>query len=330
MNLWPPGIAGSFIVVVATALALVIPLGCKRPREAGVQELPPVTVEAITVAPRNVPETYDVVGTVRPRISATVAAKLTAAILAIPVNPGSAVNAGDPLAQLDDREARAEFERAESEYARNQQLLADSVVTQAEFDSSEERFQVAKAALSHTTITAPFDGIVAEKLCDVGDLATPGRPLFVVDQPTAFRLEMHVPERFAAVVKVGTTFRVLIEATGQAADGVVGEVVPVTDPATRTFLVKVDLPPQEGLKSGMFGRAQLVVGERAGFFVPQSAVRERGQLSYVYVVHDGRARMRLVKTGKTIGDQIELLSGVQGGETIVLSGEVADGQRVSL
>jgi RND family efflux transporter MFP subunit len=311
---------------------LFLSAGCGRKEQRTTAELPPVQARTIEIQPQKVPETYDVVGTVRPKMSATVAAKLTAVIQTIAVKPGDTVKIGDPLAQLDDREARAEFERAQSEFDRSKSLLETEATTRAEFDAVEARYRVAKANLSYTSIAAPFDGIVSEKLCDAGDLATPGKPLFRVEQPTDFRLEAYVPERFSTAVQVGTKVRVVVEAVGGDCEGTVGEVIPVTDPATRSFLVKVDLQPSKPLKSGMFGRARIVVGERTGFFVPKSAVKERGQLTFVYVVNEGRAQMRLVKPGKVSGEQVELLSGVQGGEKVIVvpNSDIFDGQRVSL
>jgi RND family efflux transporter MFP subunit len=305
--------------------------GCKRDHEQTAIDVPPIKVQILAIAPQKVPETYDVVGTVRPKVSATIAAKLTAVILSISVKPGDTIKAGAPLAQLDDREARAEFERAQAEYDRFKKLLQDQAVTKAEFDAIEARYRVAKASLSYAAITAPFDGIVAEKMCDVGDLATPGKALFNMEQPADFRLEAYVPERFAAAVSVGTPVKVSVEAVGGECDGVVAEVIPTSDPSTRSFLVKVDLRPAKPIKSGMFGRAQLVVGERTGFFVPKAAVKERGQLTLVYVVSGGRAQMRLVKTGKAAGDQVELLSGIQGGEKVIVNADsdVTDGQRIN-
>src|SRR5262245_33796456 len=107
--------------------------GCSRSHERPVAELAPIPVRTIEVQPQKVPETYDVVGTVRPKVSATVAAKLTAVIQNIGVKPGDAVKAGDPLAQLDDREARAEFERAQLEFERSKSLLKSEATTRAEF-----------------------------------------------------------------------------------------------------------------------------------------------------------------------------------------------------
>jgi len=314
------------------ALLLVIAVaGCERATQSPPPpDLPPLKAQTVVVQPQKVPDIYEVVGTVRPKFGATVSAKVMAAILQIPVKPGDLVKEGDTLAKLDDRELRAAFERAQGDYERYKKLLQEGVATKAEFQAAEERYRVAQAALSHATITAPYAGIVADKLCEVGDLATPGKPLFTIEQADDYRLEAYVPERFAHVVPVGATVHVLVEAVGGECDAVIGEVVPANDPASRSFLIKADLHRRKPLKSGMFGRAQIRVGERTGLFVPKSAVRERGQLSFVFVAQDGRARMRLVRLGKTFGDKVELLSGVEPGETLIVSadGDLSDGRRI--
>ncbi len=316
---------------VFLSLAIALVTGCGRATErVAAPDLPPVKAQLAEVASQRVPDIYEVVGTVRPRIGATVSAKVMAAIQQIPVKPGDTVKAGDLLAQLDDREMRAAFERAQADYNRYQELLRQQVATAAEFQGAEERFRVAKANLSYAAITAPFDGIVADKLCEIGDLASPGKPLFTVEQPGDYRLEAHVPDRYAAAVPVGATVRVIVEAVGGECDAVVGEVVPAGDAATRSFLVRLDLHKRKPLRSGLFGRAQILIGERTGIFVPASAVHERGQLSCVFVAADGRAQMRLVRTGKPSGDKIEILSGLEPGEKIVVAGDVRDGQRIQL
>ncbi len=304
------------------AIVLVLAVACGHSEQRPESTPTPVKVQTITLQPQRVPETYEVVGTVRPKTAATISAKVMAIIQSIPVKPGDTVKAGDVLAQLDDREVRAEFERAEADYGRFKKLVAEGVVPTAEFQSVEERYRVARAALSYATIAAPFDGIVTEKLADAGDLATPGKPLFTVEQPTQYRLEAYVPERF--VVPVGTKI-------GGEFGGIVAEVVPASDPSSRSFLIKVDLQTDRPLRSGMFGRAEILTGERTGLFAPKSAVHERGQLTIVDIARDGRAWMRLVKTGASVGDQVELLSGVEPGERLIISagGELTDGGRVS-
>jgi RND family efflux transporter MFP subunit len=304
-------------------------LSCGREHSPARTGGPAVKVQTLEVQLQRAPEIYEAVGTVRPRLSAVVSPKVMAAIQQIPVKPGDVVRAGDPLARLDDRDLRAEFDRAKADFDRFESLLEKQVVTRAEFDAVQSRYRVAAAALSYATIAAPFDGIVAQKLCDVGDLASPGKPLFVVDQPTDYRLEAEVPERFASVVGLGKSVHVVVEATGEKCVGAVGEIVPASDPASRSFLIKIDLQCRQGLRSGIFGRAQLAVGERPAMFVPSTTVRERGQLTFVYVAADGRAQMRLVKTGKSYLDATEILAGLQPGERVIIAGEVADGQPVS-
>jgi RND family efflux transporter MFP subunit len=315
----------------ALILALVLGAGCGKKEASTSASAPPVQAQTLVLTPQRVPDIYEVVGTVRPKVAAIVSAKVMAVIQQIPVKSGDAVKAGDVLARLDDREVRAAFERAQADYDRFKKLLDEGAAPPAEFQTAEERYRVSKAALSHATITAPFDGIVSEKLCDAGDLATPGKPLFTVEQPTDFRLEAYVPDRYAGAVPVGTTVHVTVEAVGGECDGTVDEVVTASDPSSRSFLVKIGLHPKKPLRSGLFGRAQLVIGERAGLFVPQSAVHEQGQLTFVYVVDGGRARMRLVKLGKTLRDQVELLSGVETGDRVIVSAEgtLNDGQEIS-
>jgi RND family efflux transporter MFP subunit len=308
------------ILAVATIVTLLTACGHKKP--AAPADLPAVKVQTIEIQAQTIPATYTAVGTVRPKLAANITAKVMAGIEQIPIKLGDTVRAGDVLAQLDSRDLRAQFERAKADFDRYQTLLNQGAATRAEFDAIQAGFLIAKANLSYATITAPFDGVVAQKFCDPGDMAAPGKPLFVIEQPTTFRLEASVPDRFNKAVAIGQKIAVTIGNTTQT--GAVGEINTVADPASRSFIVKIDLPDTAGLKSGLFGRAEVPVGERTGLFVPAGAIRERGQLTFVYVVSNGRAQMRLVRPGA----ENEILAGLQAGEKIVVQGEVADGQRV--
>ena len=314
------------LVATAPIAVLSVLVGCGR-HAATAPEPPPLKVQTMEVQVQRAPEVYEAVGTVRARLTATVSAKVMAAIHAIPVQAGDSVHAGEELARLDDRDLRAEYVRAKADFDRHKALLENQAATPAEFDAVQSRYRVAEANVSYARITAPFDGVVGQKLCDVGDLASPGRPLFVVEQPGDFRLETQMPERFASAVSLTNAVRVLIDATGDQCAGTVAEADPVGDPSSRSFLVKIDLHCQRPLKSGMFGRAEFVVGERPGLFLPKPAIRERGQLTFIFVADDGHARMRLVKTGRENPSGVEILSGLQAGERVVMSagGELTDG-----
>ncbi|MCX7827355.1 MAG: efflux RND transporter periplasmic adaptor subunit [Verrucomicrobiae bacterium] len=292
---------------------------------------PAVKVQTLVLQPQRVPEIYEAVGTIRPKLEATVEAKITAVIRAVKVNPGDKVRAGDVLATLDDRDLRAEFEKAKADFERYDALFKKGVASRAEYDAHETKYRLASASLSYATITAPFDGVVVKKSCDVGDLARPGQPLFALEDSQRLRIEADVPERFAPQVNIGTKIEVRVDAYQGKCDAQVGEIVPSADPTSRSFRIKADLHPKKPIKSGMFGRARLTVGERTGLFAPSSAVRERGQLTFIFVAADGRAQMRLVKTGKAFDDQVELLSGVEPGEKLIVNaqGELVDGQPVT-
>jgi RND family efflux transporter MFP subunit len=186
--------------------------------------------------------------------------------------------------------------------------------TQAEAGVSQ-----ASTAMSFTKVRAPFDGVVTSKLAEPGAMAVPGVPLLIVEDPSRFRLEAQVDESKVGAVKLGDTVRVSIDSLAdQAIEGKVTQIVPAADPASRTVTVKIDLPSNPQIRSGLFGRAYFPRGHREAIQVPKSAVLSRGQLQAVYVVgSDQVAALRFITLGNTSGDQVEVLSGLQNGDRIV-------------
>ena len=186
--------------------------------------------------------------------------------------------------------------------------------TQAEAGVSQ-----ASTAMSFTKVRAPFDAVVVSKLAEPGAMAAPGVPLLVVEDPSRFRLEAQVDESKIGAVKLGETVPVVIGAVGdQPIEGKVTQIVPAADPASRTFTVKIDLPANPEIRSGLFGRARFPRGQREAIEIPKSAVLSRGQLQAVYVVgSDHLASLRFVTLGAASGDRIEVLSGLQNGDRIV-------------
>ncbi|HUI41132.1 MAG TPA: efflux RND transporter periplasmic adaptor subunit [Terriglobia bacterium] len=228
---------------------------------------------------------------------------------------------------------RQEFDGAEAAYksavaneaaaaARKQQMQAESRAAQSQRESAQTMF-------SYSRIVSPIDGVVTAKLVDAGTLVIPGTPLFTVEDPAHYRLEASVPEDLLPKIQAGQQVQVT---TGQGQfPGRVVEVVPAADPGSRTFVVKVALPAACACRSGEYGTAAFATGELKALAVPRSAVIERGQLEGVYVV-DSRslAEYRLVKTGKILGDRVEILSGLSDGEQIATSqpDRLSDGVRV--
>ena len=190
----------------------------------------------------------------------------------------------------------------------------------------------AETMQGYTKVTAPFAGVITRKHADVGDLATPGKPLLEMEDSTALRLEADVPEAVVGRLTLGDKLPVRISALETELEGVISEIAPAADSGSRTFLVKLDLTGTSGLRAGQFGRVAMPVGETSALRVPATAMVQRGQMEIVFVVSDGKAQLRIVKTGKRIGGEVELVSGVEAGEKVVIEGTagLGDGQTVEV
>jgi RND family efflux transporter MFP subunit len=259
--------------------------------------------------------------------------------------------------------AQAEAGRflAEKTHGRYRKLLAEKVVTQQEFDEVEARRTVAaqeheralkrraqiegriaqargqadaaRAALSWAKVTAPFPGVIVEKKADPGSMAVPGVPLFVLEDPRRHRIEAAVPEAHLAQLKAGSPVRVLLDAApDREIPASVTEVVPAIDPSTRTFLVKVDLPPGTA-RTGQAGRVRFAAGTGTSLSVPERAILRSGGSDWVYVVSDDNvARLSPVTLGAPSGGRVEVLSGLRAGARGAESPveRLADGDRVEI
>ena len=209
--------------------------------------------------------------------------------------------------------ANAEAERAQAMVTRAQAGLAEAQVT-----------------LGHARIVSPSSGVVTEKKIDVGSMAVPGLPLLVVEDQSAFKLEINVDESLSSAVVLGMPVEIAIDAIGLATRGQVREVVPAVDPGARTFVVKVGVAGQ-GLRSGMYARVRIPIGERQAILVPGEAVVNRGQLTGVYKVSpDGIIALTMVRVGKRHDSNVEVLSGLKPGERIIVGGvsKAVDGGRL--
>jgi multidrug efflux system membrane fusion protein len=216
--------------------------------------------------------------------------------------------------------------------ARQQAALARRDVAQAEQAQTKAALAQARTSLDYTRIRAPFGGVVTEKKADSGTLASPGMPIFIVEDVRRYRLEATVNESDLRFVRTGQQVSVMIDALDNAGlKGKVVQIVPAADPASRTFPVKIELPVDTRLRSGMFGRAQFSRGERQALMIPRSAVVERGQLQGVFVLDQNKvASLRYITLGKSSGPDIEVLAGLQDGERLVaMPGELdLNGKRV--
>jgi RND family efflux transporter MFP subunit len=336
-------------VLLPAAVVAAVLCGCgskAQKNNASVSNLPVVPVQVQTVENKSRRMTDEVVGTVRAKRHATLEARLSGRIAEMPVSLGDAVQKGQVIARLDAAEvaarleqARASLDEANRDWKRVSALFAQQSVTRAEYDAAQTRRQIAQAAvaeasamMSYVDITAPFNGVVTKKWADVGDLAAPGKPLLDVEDPSALQFLADVPDTLVGNLKPGDQLAVRIGADTNEMAGTVAEISPAADPGSRTSLVKLNLPEAPGLRSGRFGRVAVPVGDVTSIHAPVSAVIQRGQMELVFVVTDGHAELRLVKTGQRIGDEVEVVSGLNSGEQVVTehASELTDGQPVTI
>lgn len=217
-----------------------------------------------------------------------------------------------------------QFDEAEAHWqgATAQEKMAEARVRSVESRIAEARAGAgeASAQLAYAAIVAPFSGRVLERHVDPGTLASPGMPLLTLADEGALRVEAPVEESHAADVNLGDTVDVAIDAIPAPITGKIGEIVPSVDPASRAFLVKIDLPPQTTkLRTGAFARVGFRTGVNQALVVPTTALTTLGSLDRVFVVEDGHARLRMVTRGEAQGPFTEILSGLSTGETVVLS-----------
>jgi len=264
--------------------------------------------------------------------------------------------------------AQANARLAESTYQRFKELLNRKSVSQQEFDEVDARYSAAQAQVhsaeemlrsiearkkqveakvnqaksnlasaqlhhSYARIISPLDGLVTSKSAEVGQLAAPGTPLFTVEDGKNYRLEATVEESRMKFLNVSQSLTVRVDALEEDLVGKVTEILPVADPASRSFTVKIELPFHPQLRSGLFGRVSFPTQTRTLLTVPRSSIVFRGQLSGVYVVDSAqKARFQLVKAGEEMGERVEVLAGLEEGDQVVIQPveQVQDGQPVHI
>ncbi len=293
-----------------------------------------------------IPEYHEAPGTIRPRSEATVQSQAPGRVLAVNFQTGQTVTAGQVLVVLEDKQTRARLEqarqaaaaaganleRARAEYGRVQGFIQDQAATPQDLERVRAGFLAAQAgqgqamkaveeaqvALGWARVVAPEDGLVVKRLIEPGDLAMPGRPLLVMQTSGGLRLEAVVAEGVVDRLTLGDELAVEVPALDKTLRGRVEEIAPAADPQTRSFLVKAALPALPGLRAGMYGRLLVELGSRPAVLMPAAALRRVGQLEVVEVQTPEGWRRVLVRAGRRVGDQVEVLSGLKGGETLAI------------
>ncbi len=341
-------LAGALIPLAAAGL--VILTGC-----GGNQESLPAagkTLQCTTavVEVRVIPLTVPATGNLEAEHTVNISTRIMGWVRKIHVDEGDLVKNGDRLISIDDSdllakraqaeaaivEAEAVLANAEKMAERFQKLYAEKSVSKQQLDdvlTGRDRaaagLQAARAMreevvvhLSYVEITAPISGIVARKMVEVGDMTNPGMPLLILQKNDRMKVVARLGEKHINSVKLGDVVTVDVTSLTAATFAVpIAEVIPTANPGSRTYDIEAYVDNPDGrLKSGMFARVEVTVGERTGLVVPWTSIVERGQLRGVYIVDENQtAHLRWIRLGQEMPDGIEVLSGLDGGETIVVS-----------
>lgn len=308
--------------------------------------------EPLAVAPvqyREVEQTYSVEGVVEAARQSTVSAQISGRIKEINFDVGDHVKKGQVILRIDEREtaqalagsnaqvlqAQATLQNAKANYERTRQLFEQKFISQAALDKAQADYQVARAqaaaseasagqaSLAHgySAVVAPYGGVVAARLVEVGEMVMPGKPLMAGFDPAEMRVVVSVPQYKLRDIGTHPAVKVELPSVQRWINAASVTVQPLADARTHSTQVRVDLPANEaGVYPGMFVRAHFVVGKASRLVIPASAVLHRSEVVAVYVVDTkGAVQLRQVRLGEATPDgSIEVLAGLNAGEQVAL------------
>ncbi|HEX7966476.1 MAG TPA: efflux RND transporter periplasmic adaptor subunit [Gammaproteobacteria bacterium] len=331
-------------MAVGLCAGAVLVAGCHADRSEEEAAAPAVTAEVITVAAESATAYATVPGTVVSKRHAEIASRLTGYVQSVRVQAGDRVAAGQPLLAIDSSEvtgqlqqAQAVFDEADLNYQRASNLYSKGVATRVQMDDATRQYstakaalQIAQAAVGYADVRAPFAGVVVEKLADPGDLATPGKPLLVLEDEHALEVQSYVPDELYAALRVGEEIPYATESGSY--QGRLQSKVQAADAQTHTHLIRIEVSAGAGLMSGRYVRVSIPTGSIPVIRVPASVLAERAGILGVFVVDaDGQAHFRLVRTGPSRDGRVEIQSGLAAGEHVVLApgDQVDNGTRIA-
>ncbi|MBL7994924.1 efflux RND transporter periplasmic adaptor subunit [bacterium] len=355
----------TLLITLFAITALLASCGGSNTDTSRQPTLPKVGVHTITAS--EIPADFVYTGNIEGDRRVSLSTKIMGQIISMPFEEGSLVSSGQSVVKIksDDitakrgqvkanlTEAQAALKNVEINYRRIKSLYESKSATKKEMDDVEMAYHMAKARVSsveemekevtdvmeYGDIVTPINGYVIKKTAQEGDMAVPGMPLLIIEDMTTLKINTRVPETEVHLFKKGDRVRVHIDALPETElKGTVDQINPAGNSASRQFEVKVLLvdlkeTQRNAIKSGMYARVTLEKGLTKTILIPQDAIMRRGQLEGVFIMSDNNtATLRWIRTGNHNGDRIEILSGLQEGEKIVITSDVKllDGHKVEV
>jgi membrane fusion protein (multidrug efflux system) len=310
--------------------------GGPPPGSGGGRSSAPTAVTTATVRSERLTQKLEALGNARANESVDISSKTSNVVTAIRFRDGERVRAGQVLVQLDDATARADVAAAqaavtesESQFNRSRELLNTQALSKSNFDQLEAtmkanraRLQAAQARHEDTMIRAPFSGRVGLRRVSVGALISPGDVITTLGDTSVIKLDFAVPETYVAMLREGLTVRATAPAfPGRSFAGRVASIDSRVDVNTRSVIVRALLTNEDGaLKAGMFLNVSLSKDERETLVIPEEALTPEAEKQFVFVVADGKAQRREVRIGGRSPGNVEILSGLEAGDRIIVEG----------
>ncbi|WP_438963115.1 efflux RND transporter periplasmic adaptor subunit [Nonlabens sp.] len=352
-----------YIITLFSVTLTTISCGEKEPKATVDNTLAiPVTVQAVMDNTNSPFLTAS--GKVQAVNSAQLSTRMMGFVEKVNVNVGDKVRQGQLLVAINNTdlqaklaqvnagitEATAAFNNAQKDYNRFKNLFADNSASQKELDDMTAHFNMAKARLeaaqqmkneinaqfAYTNITAPFSGVVTSKNVKKGAMANPGQPLISIESPGNFEVLARIPETEISAIKNNSKVEVTIASINATVSGTVTELSPSAAQTGGQYLVKITLDKTDvAVKSGMFATVAFPVEKKSAtqtVLIPTSALVTQGQLSGVYTISQSNtALLRWLRLGKTVGNQVEVLSGLNASEQYIINadGKLFNGAKVS-
>jgi len=330
--------------LVALLLALLAACGSEeKPKPAA----PALQLNTAAVEIRDVELTYSAEAVVEAVRQSTVSAQIAGRIVELRFDVGDYVKKGEVIVRIDERaaaqavaateaqvrQAEAALRNARAEYERARQLVAQKFLSQAALDRAESEYKAAQERVSaliagagqaatergFATVVAPYSGIVSARHVELGEMATPGKPLMTGFDPATLRVTATVPQAQVAAIQAGAKARIELPSVARWIEAASVTVIPAADPRTHTTQVRISLPTEvRGIYPGIYARAHFVTGRKPALLVPRAAVIRRSELTAVYVVTES-IQLRQIRLG-TAGDEasVEVLAGLKPGERVAL------------
>ena len=327
------------LVLVATVLS-----SCSSGTEIKKEEktLPGVKVEV--AQKQSVDQTQDFTGSILPYYVNNIGSVMAVRIKKIHVDVGDKVTKGQLLVEMDKNQyfqSMVQFANLEVDYSRVKKLYEEGGAAKQQLDQLETQYEVAKHALEdleeNLDLISPIDGIVTERLFDPGDLYMPtaGKVLTVMEMDKV-KVQVNVTEEYFPEIKVGMPVNIYTEVyPDKVFEGKVSLRSPSLDPNTRSFMVEITIPNKDlTLRPGMYSRVEINFGAKDRVLVSDLAVRKQMGTNdrYSFIIKDGKAERKVLKVGKIIGKQIEVISGLTAGDVVVIAGgqKLVDGTDVKI